>query len=148
MKQYVYNADGSLNTTKTITAQDATSQGKIKVYNPDDAEKPGQPYDDPKTAIFDAYSNALTDVLYDIAFITNSGTSVDLVFDVEYTSNNTLVKYYSHVGQTYYYSINGYNVVITVSGETITVTVESAASGYTFTINGGAANSGTINVQP
>lgn len=134
IKQYAYNADGSLNASKTYTT--TQDESKIKVYNPDDPQFPGEPYDDPKTEIFALYDNTNTTPTYDICFTTESGTTVEFKFDLAYTAINN----------SYYYQVNGYNITIRVVGENVVVTITNGLTSYTFKINGTAANSGTVNV--
>ena len=124
MKQYVYNADGSLNESKTIT--DPSKESSITVYNPDDLNKPGQPYSDPKNQVFALLNANESTVICTFTFPSYEGTEVTLSFE--------LIK--SSLDQNYHYSIDGYDIVVVVTGETITITIVDSDSHYTFTING------------
>ena len=134
MKQYSYNADGSLNASKTYTS--SADESKIVVYNPADTSVPGQPYTDPKTQVFALYNNQNT-TSYVLSFLTNSGTTVEYKFDLVYSFESN---------SSYYYQIDGYNITIRVVGEDVVVTITNGLTSYTFKINSTAANSGTVDV--
>ena len=144
LKQYVYDASGALTASYTTPAQESS----IKAYNPNDATLPGQPYTDPKAQIFALYSNDNTSTIYKIAFTVDEGITVTLDYDIV---NGTTNLFGRQNEASFYYKINGYNVLVSLSKsgtvQTVTITVVEKSTSYTFYINGGAANSGTVDVD-
>ena len=141
MKQYVYNSNGTLNTSKTIT--DPNQESNIKVYNPDDPTVPGQPYTDPKNqlyALLDIYSDD-NHIIYKMSYTTPDGVTATIAFDLTYALRV--------VDDKYTYQATGYDYTVTVTGSSIVITVISASNSYTFKINTTAVTTGsTKTVDP
>ena len=141
MKQYVYNSNGTLNTSKTIT--DPNQESNIKVYNPDDPTVPGQPYSDPKNqlyALLDIYSDD-NHIIYKMSYTTPDGVTATIAFDLTYALRV--------VNDEYRYQATGYDYTITVTGSSVVVTVITASNSYTFKINTTTVTTGsTKTVDP